>query len=138
MGNHQVSIHITRSLDDLKSSDIFCPRKLFLGKNSSPEKSLQKNRSIFVSKIRPATGVKARIVCWPAPFVRSVIFCFFSFVQKCGTALFKSKCGLTEYRLRHCLCLGAVVSRICGEIASDLSILQNRWEISFRLDAMES
>jgi len=47
VGNQQLSIHITRLLDYLKSSDIFGPRKLFLGKNSSPEKSLQKNRSIF-------------------------------------------------------------------------------------------
>ena len=31
----------------LKIERIFCPRKLFLGKNSSPEKSLQNIRSIF-------------------------------------------------------------------------------------------
>jgi len=51
-------IHIKTLLDDLKSSKNYCPRKLFSGSNSSPEKSLQKNRSIFVSKIGPATGVK--------------------------------------------------------------------------------
>jgi len=47
VGNQQLSIHITRLLDDLKSSKNYCPRKLFSGSNFSPEKSLQKNRSIF-------------------------------------------------------------------------------------------
>ena len=36
----------------LKIERIFCPRKLFSGSNSSPEKSLQKNRSIFCLKNR--------------------------------------------------------------------------------------
>ena len=49
-------IHITTLLDDLKSSKNYCPRMLFSGSNSSPEKSLQKNRSFFVSKIGPATS----------------------------------------------------------------------------------
>ena len=47
MGNQQLSIHIKTLLDYLKSSKNYCPRKLFSGSNSSPEKSLQKNRSIF-------------------------------------------------------------------------------------------
>jgi len=36
----------------LKIERIFCPRKLFAGSNSFPEKSLQKNRSIFGLKNR--------------------------------------------------------------------------------------
>jgi len=52
VGNQQLSIHIKRLLDYLKSSKNFCPRKLFSGSNSSPEKSLQKNRSIFCQKNR--------------------------------------------------------------------------------------
>ena len=47
MGNDELSINVTRLLEYLKSSDNYCPRKLFSGSNSSPEKSLQKNRSIF-------------------------------------------------------------------------------------------
>ena len=35
-----------------KSSENYCPRKLFSGSNSSPKKSLQKNRSIFCLKNR--------------------------------------------------------------------------------------
>jgi len=62
----KLSIHITRLLDYSKIERIFGPRKLFSGSNSSPEKSLQKNRSIFVSKIGPATGVKATLVKLPA------------------------------------------------------------------------
>ena len=50
MGNQQLSIHIKTLLDDLKSSKNYCPRKLFSGSNSSPGKSLQKNRSIFCLK----------------------------------------------------------------------------------------
>ena len=45
--SQQLSIHIKTFLDDLKSSKDYCPRNLFSGSNSSPEKSLQKNRSIF-------------------------------------------------------------------------------------------
>ena len=41
----------------LKIERFFCPRKLFSGSNSSPEKSLQKNR-----KIGPATGVTGILV----------------------------------------------------------------------------
>jgi len=52
VGNQQLSIHIKTLLDDLKSSKNYCPRKLFSGSNSSPEKSLQKNRSIFGLKNR--------------------------------------------------------------------------------------
>jgi len=47
VGNQQLSIHIKTLLDDLKSSKDYCPRNLFSGSNSSPEKSLQKIRSIF-------------------------------------------------------------------------------------------
>ena len=47
MGNQQLSIHITRILDYLKFFKDYCPRNLFSGSNSSPENSLQKNRSIF-------------------------------------------------------------------------------------------
>ena len=50
LGNQQLSIHIKTLLDDLKSSKNYCPRKLFSGSNSSSEKSLQKNRSIFCLK----------------------------------------------------------------------------------------
>ena len=50
MGIQQLSIHIKTLLDDLKSSKNYCPRNLFSGSNSSPEKSLQKNRSIFCLK----------------------------------------------------------------------------------------
>ena len=42
MGHDQLSIHFTRLLDYLKSSDIFCPRKLFWAKIPLPEKALQK------------------------------------------------------------------------------------------------
>jgi len=38
----QLSIHFTRLLDYLKSSDIFCPRKLFWAKIPLPKKALQK------------------------------------------------------------------------------------------------
>ena len=41
------SIHIKTLLDDLNFFKDYCPRNLFSGRNSSPEKSLQKNRSIF-------------------------------------------------------------------------------------------
>jgi len=34
-------------LDDLKFFKDYCPRNLFSGSNFSPEKSLQKNHSIF-------------------------------------------------------------------------------------------
>jgi len=55
VGNQQLSIHIKRLLDYLKSSDIFCPRKF---QNSSPEKiSPEKIAHFLVSKISPATGV---------------------------------------------------------------------------------
>ena len=64
MGNQQLSIHINSLLDYLKSSENYCPRKLFSGSNSSPEKSLQKNRSIFCSKIGPATGVRSSWNKW--------------------------------------------------------------------------
>jgi len=47
VGSQQLSIHIKTLLDDSKSSKNYYPRKLFSGSNSSPEKSLQKNRSIF-------------------------------------------------------------------------------------------
>jgi len=47
VGNQHLSIHIKTLLDDLKSSKNYCPRKLFSGSNSSPAKSLQKNRSIL-------------------------------------------------------------------------------------------
>ena len=58
-------------LDDSKSSknycprklfsgsNSYCPRKLFSGSNSSPEKSLQKNCSIFCLE----TGVIFRLLC---------------------------------------------------------------------------
>jgi len=42
VGNDQLSIHLTRLLDYLKSSDIFCPRKLFWAKIPHPKKALQK------------------------------------------------------------------------------------------------
>jgi hypothetical protein len=41
LGNQQLSIHITRLHDYLKSSKNYCPRKLFSGSNFSPEKSLE-------------------------------------------------------------------------------------------------
>jgi len=47
LGSQQLSIHIKTLLDDLKSSKDYCPRNLFSGSKSSPEKSLQKNHSIF-------------------------------------------------------------------------------------------
>jgi len=58
LGSQQLSIHIKTLLDDLKSSKHYCPRNLFSGSNSSPEKSLQKNLSIFcLENLSPATGV---------------------------------------------------------------------------------
>jgi len=47
LGSQQLSIHIKTLLDDLKSSKDYCPRNLSSDSNSSPEKSLQKNLSIF-------------------------------------------------------------------------------------------
>ena len=46
-----------RLLDYFEIERIFCPRKLFSGSNSSPEKSLQKIARFFC-KIGPATGVR--------------------------------------------------------------------------------
>jgi len=57
VGKDQLSIHFTGLLDYLKSSDIFCPRKLFSGSNSSPEKSSPENIARFLpqkSVLRPA------------------------------------------------------------------------------------
>jgi len=59
VGNQQLSIHITRLLDYLKSSDIFCPRKLFWAKIPLTKNLSGKITRIFVSKIRPATGVRS-------------------------------------------------------------------------------
>jgi len=59
VGNDQLSIHFTRLLDYLKSSDIFCPRKLFWAKIPLPKNLSRKIARFFVSKIRPATGVKS-------------------------------------------------------------------------------
>ena len=42
VGNDQLSINFTRLIDYLKSSDIFCPRKLFWAKIPLPTKALQK------------------------------------------------------------------------------------------------
>jgi len=58
VGNQQLSIHITRLLDYLKSSDIFCPRKLFSGNIPLPKNLSRKIALFFVSKIRPATSIK--------------------------------------------------------------------------------
>jgi len=60
LGSQQLSIHIKTLLDDLKIFKDFCPRTshvMFSGSNFSPEKSLQKNLSIFLSRksvLRPA------------------------------------------------------------------------------------
>jgi len=43
----ELSIHIKTLLDDLNFFKDYCPRNLFSGSNFPPEKSLQKNRSIF-------------------------------------------------------------------------------------------
>jgi len=51
------AIHITRLLDYLKSSDIFCPGKLFWAKIPLPKNLFRKIARFLVSKIRPATGV---------------------------------------------------------------------------------
>jgi len=56
-GQRSLSIHFTRLLDYLKSSDIFCPRKLFWAKIPLPKNLSRKIARFFVSKIRPATGV---------------------------------------------------------------------------------
>ena len=50
VGNQQLSIHIKRLLDYLKSSEFLARESS--GSNSSPEKSLQKNCSIFGLKNR--------------------------------------------------------------------------------------
>ena len=55
-------MHIKTLLDYLKSSKNYCPRKLFSGSNSSPEKSLQKNRSIFCLKNRSCDRSKTNDV----------------------------------------------------------------------------
>jgi len=47
LGSQQLSIHIKTLLDDFKIFKDYCPRNLFSGSNFSPEKSLQKNLSIF-------------------------------------------------------------------------------------------
>jgi len=47
LGSQQLSIHIKTLLDDLNFFKDYCPRNLFSGSNFSPEKSLQKNLSIF-------------------------------------------------------------------------------------------
>jgi len=57
VGKDQLSIHLTRLLGDLKSSKNYCPRKLFSGSNSSPEKSSPENIARFLSRksvLRPA------------------------------------------------------------------------------------
>ena len=46
--NDQFSIHFTRLLDYLKSSENYCPRKLFSGSNSSPEKRSPENIARFL------------------------------------------------------------------------------------------
>ena len=59
VGKDQLSIHFTRLLDDLKSRKNYCPRKLFSGSNSSPEKSSPENIARFLSRksvLRPASG----------------------------------------------------------------------------------
>ena len=48
VGNDQLSIHFPRLLDYLKSSENYCPRKLFSGSNSSPEKSSPENIALFL------------------------------------------------------------------------------------------
>jgi len=47
LGSQQLSIHIKTLLDDLKFFQGLLPEKPVLGRNFSPEKSLQKNLSIF-------------------------------------------------------------------------------------------
>jgi len=47
LGSQQLSTHIKTLLDDFKIFNDYCPRNLFSGSNFSPEKSLQKNLSIF-------------------------------------------------------------------------------------------
>jgi len=51
LGSQLLSIHIKTLrnflLDDLKIFKDYCPRNLFSASNFSPEKSLQKNLSIF-------------------------------------------------------------------------------------------
>jgi len=57
VGKDQLSIHFTRLLDDLKSSKHYCPRNLFSGSNSFPEKSSPEKSSRFLSRklvLRPA------------------------------------------------------------------------------------
>ena len=57
VGKDQRSIHFTSLLDDLKSSKDYCPRNLFSGSNSSPEKSSPEKSSRFLprkSVLRPA------------------------------------------------------------------------------------
>jgi len=65
LGSQQLSIHIKKLLDDLKSSKNYRPRNLFSGTCSRAVIPLQKNLSrkiarFFVSKISPATGVTKR------------------------------------------------------------------------------
>jgi len=81
VGKDHLSIHITRLLDYLKSSDIFCPRKLFSGKNSSPEKISPENIARFLpqkSVLRPALSTKNR------DKVSVSIFVTVETVQKCA------------------------------------------------------
>jgi len=57
VGKDQLSIHFTSLLDYLKSSKHYCPRTVFSGSNSSPEKSSPEKSSRFLSQklvLRPA------------------------------------------------------------------------------------
>ena len=56
----------------LKSSDIFCPRKLFWAKIPLPKKTLQKNRSIFGLKNQSCYRRKNSWLLLFQGFIRSV------------------------------------------------------------------
>jgi len=61
VGNQQLSIHITRLLDDLKSSEFFARERCSRAVIPLPKNLSRKIARFFVSKIGPATGVRG---CW--------------------------------------------------------------------------
>jgi len=80
VGDQQLSINIKSLFDYLKSSENYCPRKLFSGSNSSPEISTrQKLTEIiwykyfgakFTKPVREDTGSKCAVFVSPAFFMR--------------------------------------------------------------------
>jgi len=68
LGSQQLSIHIKTLLDDLKFFKDYCPRNLFSGSNFSPEKSLQKNLSIFCLENQSCDRRKTLRMDWEGPF----------------------------------------------------------------------